>query len=303
MDNAHVVSIHIAPTAEAPVNSVREVRAIAGKGLEADRYFAGTGFYSNTPAPWREITLIESEAIAAAQLESGIALAPGESRRNVTTRGVALNHLVGKDFRVGETTLHGIRLCEPCVHLEGLTRAGVKAALQHRGGLRAEILVGGIIRVGDQIALLDSAEEKNKHLIRRYYEEMWNPWNFAACEELLSPEIVFYGSLGVATKGIPAFREYMKTVRDAFPDFHNTIEELVSEDDKIVARLTFRGTHRGEIFGVAPTGRKISYAGAAFFKIENGKVAEGWVLGDRQSLLQQLGAPPIASPVRKKVKQ
>ena len=80
------------------------------------------------------------------------AIEPIETRRNVVTRGVALNHLVGKRFRVGEVMLQGIRLCEPCEHLESLTRPGVRAALVHRGGLRAQILEGGAIRVGDSIS-------------------------------------------------------------------------------------------------------------------------------------------------------
>jgi steroid delta-isomerase-like uncharacterized protein len=133
----------------------------------------------------------------------------------------------------------------------------------------------------------------NRNLIRRYYDEMWNPWNFAKAEELLAEEIVFRGSLGTETKGREAFRGYMRQVQRAFPDFHNTIEEIATEDDRVVARLLYRGTHRGEIFGVAPTGKMIAYAGAAFLRIADGKVAEGWVLGDLLSLLRQLGAQKL----------
>jgi steroid delta-isomerase-like uncharacterized protein len=302
MTRGRVVSIHIAPAAEAPMASVREIHAVAGKGLDADRYFARIGTYSDRPGPGREVTLIESEALEAMLHETGIELASGGARRNLVTSGVALNHLVGKDFRVGEVTLRGVRLCEPCTHLEGLTQSGVKAALLHRAGLRADILVGGTIHVGDAITALDSPEEQNKELIRRYYAEMWNPWNFSACDSLLAGDIALYGSLGVATKGIAAFRDYMQTVRAAFPDFHNTIEEMVAENDRVVARLTYRGTHRGEIFGVAPAGKKITYSGAAFFRVADGKVAEGWVLGDRLGLLEQLRGAPAAAPAPEKVK-
>ena len=90
-----------------------------------------------------------------------------------------------------------------------------------------------------------------------------------------------------------AFCEYMSRVRSAFPDFHNKIEQLVAEGDRVAARLQYTGTHRGEIFGVQPSGVSISYAGAAFFRIAGNRVAEGWVLGDLVSLTQQLGAQTL----------
>lgn len=146
-----VVSIHIAEKAEAPMQSVDRVRAIPGKGLEGDRYFNAKGTYSDRPGPAREITLIESEAIEAMARDNELTIARGASRRNVTTRGAPLNHLVGQEFDVGHVRLRGIRLCEPCSHLERLTRNGVIAGLVHRGGLRAQILTEGEIRVGDAI--------------------------------------------------------------------------------------------------------------------------------------------------------
>lgn len=282
------------------MRSLEEARAVSGKGLEGDRYFHTTGTYSGKPGAGREVTFIEIEAIEALPRESGITIVAGEARRNVVTRGIALNHLVGREFRVGEARFRGIRLCEPCTHLEGLSGAGLKAALHHRGGLRADIVGEGTIRVGDMIVALDTVEEQNKDFIHRYYEEMWNRWDFELAEQILSPEIAFHGSLGITTRGIAAFRRYMQTVRDAFPDFHNTIEELVAEGEHVVARLTYRGTHRGEVFGIAPTGKKITYAGAAFFRINGGRITEGWVLGDRMSLLQQLREP--STPGRKRIK-
>ena len=156
--HGEVVSIHIAPKAEDSMRSTKSVRAIPGKGLEGDRYFEATGTYSGRPGPAREITLIESEAIAAMARDNELAISPGDARRNVVTRGVPLNHLVGQEFLVGDVRLRGIRLCEPCSHLEGLTRRGVLAGLIHRGGLRAQILVGGEIRVGDPIVPADASE-------------------------------------------------------------------------------------------------------------------------------------------------
>lgn len=150
-----LVSIHITPQAAAALKAVPEARVVPGKGIEGDRYFAGSGTWSNHPGNGREVTLIEAEAIAAIASESGINLAPGASRRNLVTRGVPLNHLVGREFRVGEVRLKGMRLCEPCEHLEGLTQKGVKSALLHRAGLRAEAISEGTLRIGDTIALVE----------------------------------------------------------------------------------------------------------------------------------------------------
>ena len=151
-----VVSIHTTEAASAPMMSLTEVRAVAGKGLEGDRYFRMVGTYSDKPGPRgavpaREVTLIEIEAIEALRREYGIELKPGDSRRNIVTRGVPLNHLVDREFRVGEVTFRGIRLCEPCTHLEQLTALKVLPGLVHRGGLRAQILTDGMIRVGDSV--------------------------------------------------------------------------------------------------------------------------------------------------------
>ena len=146
-----VEAIHIAAEAAKPMESVPEVRAIPGQGLEGDRYFRMVGTYSNHPGSGREVTLIEAEALEALARDAGITLAPGASRRNITTRGVPLSHLVGGRFRIGQALLEGTRLCEPCTHLEGLTQKGVLTGLIHRGGLRTIIVTGGTIRVGDVI--------------------------------------------------------------------------------------------------------------------------------------------------------
>lgn len=150
-----VTSLHITAAGSQEMESPAEVKALAGKGLDGDRYAMGTGFYSEssaTPAPDREITLIEAEALEALREENGIELTPAETRRNVVTRGVPLNHLVGRRFRVGEVELEGVRLCEPCAHLMEMTGKKVLGPLVHRGGLRARILGEGTIRVGDPVA-------------------------------------------------------------------------------------------------------------------------------------------------------
>ncbi len=151
MWQGRVEAIHIAKEATRLPAPVAAVRAVRGRGLEGDRYFHGLGTYSNHPGSGREVTLIEAEALEALAREAGIALLPGASRRNIVTRGVRLNLLVGQQFRVGEALLQGTRLCEPCRHLEGLTEMGVMVGLVHRGGLRAVIVEEGTIRVGDSI--------------------------------------------------------------------------------------------------------------------------------------------------------
>lgn len=151
MWQGNVVSINLTPTGAGPMSSVGEVRAVAGRGLEGDRYFNQTGTYSNKPGPDREVTLIEIEAINALKAEDGVGLEPGDARRNIVTTGVPLNHLVGHEFKVGDVTLLGIRLAEPCAHLASLTNPKTLPGLIHRGGLRAQILSGGIIRVGDEV--------------------------------------------------------------------------------------------------------------------------------------------------------
>jgi len=150
-----VASIHISPEAEGAMRFVRTVRAVPGRGLEGDRYFRAVGTYSDRPGTGREVTLIELEAIEAMARDNDVRIAPGDARRNVVTRGVALNHLVGREFRVGDVRLRGVRLCEPCSHLESLTRRGVLDGLVHRGGLRAQILTEGDIHVGDPIEPLE----------------------------------------------------------------------------------------------------------------------------------------------------
>lgn len=148
-----VTSIFVAEKAGSNMVALNEARAVIGRGLEGDRYSNQIGTYSNRPDPGRDVTLIEFEAVEALQRESKIKLEPKDTRRNIITKGVPLNHLVGCAFMVGNVSLKGIRLCEPCSYLESLTKQGVEKGLLHRGGLRAQILGNGTIRVGDKIKL------------------------------------------------------------------------------------------------------------------------------------------------------
>src|SRR4051812_1637544 len=150
-----VEAIVVAPDAEAVMHQVHRAVARAGRGLEGDRYFDQRGTFSNPHGRGNDLTLIEAEVLDGLDLPAG-RLAPEEARRNVVTRGIDLNALVGEHFRVGEVACFGQRLCEPCAHLERLTAAtgkpGTLRALIHKAGLRADVLSDGEIRVGDEIA-------------------------------------------------------------------------------------------------------------------------------------------------------
>lgn len=139
-----VEAIHLGAPRVPELWTVESVQAVAGKGLEGDRHFHPGG-----AAPGRALTLVAAEEVE----EAG--LAPGETRRQLTVRGVDVNGLVGKRFRVGEVECLGVELCEPCRHLEKMTRPGIIKALAHRAGIDADILVGGVIRVGDPVVELE----------------------------------------------------------------------------------------------------------------------------------------------------
>ena len=147
-----VVSVHVAADGGGPMSAAGEVRAVRGRGLKGDRYHDGKGFYSYHEGPIREVSLIEEETLEALERDHGMRVAPGETRRNVTTRGVPLNHLVGRRFRVGGAVLEGVELCEPCEHLVAVTgKRSLLPNLIHRGGLHACVVESGTIRTGDSI--------------------------------------------------------------------------------------------------------------------------------------------------------
>ena len=137
------------------MTELREANLIAGKGIEGDRYFLGTGTYSDKPAPDRQVTLIESETLEALSRDHNMDLTPVESRRNLTVTGVPLNHLVGKKFRVGEVVLHGGRLNTPCQYLDDLLGKKLFKLLLNRSGLNCEIVEGGVIRPGDTVSSME----------------------------------------------------------------------------------------------------------------------------------------------------
>jgi MOSC domain-containing protein YiiM len=149
-------AIYIAARKREDLQRVEEVEAVPGRGLVGDRYYLAEGTFSKPDTPDREVTLIESEALEGMACETDLRLQPHDARRNLVTQGVPLNHLVGKEFWIGRVLLKGLRLCEPCSHLESLTVKGVQEGLCHRGGLRAQVIRGGVLRSGDVVRSCES---------------------------------------------------------------------------------------------------------------------------------------------------
>jgi MOSC domain-containing protein YiiM len=149
--HGHIETIHLRATKHSAPVAVPKAEVIAGRGLVGDRKLLPEKDAFRRAGDGVELTLIEAEALEAATREYGVAVSPGDSRRNVITRGAYLNHLVGRTFRIGGARLRGVKLCEPCGHLARLTCEDLRKALVHRGGLRCDVLEGGTIAVGDAI--------------------------------------------------------------------------------------------------------------------------------------------------------
>ena len=158
--SAQIEAIHLADAAVGPPRAVPQATAIPGRGLVGDRYERGLGTFSDWPKD-HELTLVEAEVIEALAREHDVNFAPGETRRNLTTRDVRLNDLVGRRFRIGpDVECIGTRRCEPCDHLERVTaRPNLCRVMAGRGGLRARILTAGTIRVGDPITVTPTPTE------------------------------------------------------------------------------------------------------------------------------------------------
>lgn len=143
-------SIFIAAAATVEMQSLLEAQLISGQGVAGDRYALGRGTFSrDLPGPDHELTLIEIEQVKFFNDACGLSLEPGQFRRNVVTEGIDLNGLIDREFLLGDAVIRGLRLCEPCRHLIPFTHPDILPGLRHRGGLRAAILTGGTIRVGD----------------------------------------------------------------------------------------------------------------------------------------------------------
>ncbi len=156
MWKGEVVRTQLAPEAAVPMVVTSELTAIAGKGIEGDRYSKGIGFFSPNKGPHRQVTLFESEVLETLKRDHNKDLTPSECRMNLITRGVPLSHLVGRTFRAGEVTLRGVKLNEPCQHLEDVVSKSVISCLVHRCGLFAEVLESGKIRPGDTVQSIEA---------------------------------------------------------------------------------------------------------------------------------------------------
>ena len=150
MSDGRVEGIFLTETHGEVPQSVSFARAVAGGGLVGNRYFYEAG---DAP-PGRAVTLIAAEGVEAFVQETGISLTAAETRRNVVTRGIDVNALVGKRFRIGDVECVGVELCEPCAHLQSMTKPGILRGLVHRAGLNADVVTGGDIAVGDAVAQL-----------------------------------------------------------------------------------------------------------------------------------------------------
>jgi hypothetical protein len=148
-----VEQIAISPIKSALPEPVDSVAVVPDQGPRGDRYFAEQPDLARRSEGW-DLTLIEAEALEAFTAETGIPLSHEESRRNLLTRGIRLNELVGKRFAVGAVECEGVQLCEPCTHLQALTREGVLRGMVHRAGLNANVVTGGTIATGDEVAEL-----------------------------------------------------------------------------------------------------------------------------------------------------
>lgn len=131
--------------------------------------------------------------------------------------------------------------------------------------------------------------QANEAVVRRFYDELWNRWRLDLADEIVSAAVRFRGSLGTMLSGRDEFKRYVETVRVAFPDWHNRIDEILSTGDRVVTRMTWSGTHRGKLGEAEPTGARVEYCGAAFFRLVDGVIEEAWVVGDTQELWRALG--------------
>jgi predicted ester cyclase len=134
----------------------------------------------------------------------------------------------------------------------------------------------------------------NEAGVRRFYEELWNEWRLDVADEILAPDLRFRGTLGTSVVGVDAFKGYVEQTRAAFPDWSCRIDELITADEVVVARIECGGTHAGELLGVAPTGRRVSYPAVGIFRFGLGKITDAYVVGDTQELWRALGATPPA---------
>jgi len=134
-----------------------------------------------------------------------------------------------------------------------------------------------------------AAADRTKALIRGYFHELWKGGDLEAADTLLSPDVLVRGSLGITARGPDGFRGYVRMIRAAIPDLRVEVEQIIAERDRVAARVVYSGTHLGPLYGVAPTGRAVSYPGVTLFRVATGRIIEVWSVGDTLSLMSQMG--------------
>lgn len=135
----------------------------------------------------------------------------------------------------------------------------------------------------------------NEQVVGRFYHELWNLWDLPLADEILAEDLRFRGTLASTLEGLAAFKGHVGTVRRAFPDWHNCIDEVISCGDRVVTRMTWSGTHEGRLAGVEPNGARVEYVGVAIFRLSGGVIEEAWVVGDTQELWKAPGQALAAS--------
>jgi len=128
----------------------------------------------------------------------------------------------------------------------------------------------------------------NRAVIEKYYQQFWNNKKIALAEELFTTDLIFRGSLGIETNGIEAFIDYVNMLHATFENLYHAVEDIISEDQKSAARVVYNGIHIGKLFDIEPTNKRIRYAGSSFFNFDEGKISKLWVLGDLNTLFNQI---------------
>ncbi len=138
--------------------------------------------------------------------------------------------------------------------------------------------------------------EDNKTIVRLQHEEVWSKGNLAIVDEIYAPNFICHFVGGSEWRGREGIRQKVTRHRTSFPDWHEQIEDIIAEGDKVVTRFTSRGTHKGERQGIPPTGKQVAIAEVAIYRIAEGKIAEQWGFPDEMDLLRQIGAGPPGEP-------
>lgn len=141
--------------------------------------------------------------------------------------------------------------------------------------------------------------EENKAIARRLIEEIVNKGNYDVIDDLVAANYVDHNAPPGLAPGIEGFKQFHPMLRAGFPDWHDTIEDIIAEDDKVVARVTARGTHKGEFMGIAPTDKQVTMTGILIWRVSGGKIVEEWFEHDMMGMMQQLGVVPPIGQVKK----